>query len=82
MPEKKKAKTQRLMKFLLTDGMKEIIGMEASPLRDIDFDNLLPGTKFRLYGPIIVRRGIWFIEPGNIEILWTNTGKLVIEKEL
>jgi len=51
-------------------------------LRDIDFDNLNPGSKFRLYGPIIVRRGIWFIEPGNIEILWANTGKLVIEKDL
>ena len=70
------------MKFLLTDGKKEIIGMEASPLRDIDFDVLLPGTKFRLYGPIIVRRGIWFIEPGNIEILWANNGKLVIDMNL
>ena len=67
------APSQRLYKFLLTDGRAEVIALEIEPLRDLDIQKTLPGTKLRLYGPIEVRRGIWLLQKSNVELLWHNT---------
>lgn len=50
-----------------------MIALEIEPLRDLDIQKTLPGTKLRLYGPIEVRRGIWLLKKSNVELLWHNT---------
>jgi hypothetical protein len=66
------APSQRLYKYLLTDGKAEIVAIEVEMLRDIEITRTLPGTKIRLYGPIEVRRGVWLLKRSNIEIMWQN----------
>jgi hypothetical protein len=66
------APSQRLYKYLLTDGKTEVIALEIEAIRDIEILKTLPGTKIRLYGPIEVRRGIWLLKRANVELLWHN----------
>lgn len=62
----------RLFKYLLTDGVREIVALELEPIHQISLEGFLPGSKLRLIGPIEVRRGIWMLKRPNVETLWSN----------
>ena len=69
-----------MYKYLLTDGRVEIIACELECIKEIDITKTLPGSKIRIYGPVEVRRGIWMLKRGNVELLWTNTDAKMIKK--
>lgn len=71
---KGKAKeVNRFLKFLLTDGISDIIAIEHEKLKDISINSTLPGSKIKLIGPIEVRRGIYFLRNNNIELVFGNS---------
>ena len=54
--------TNRLFKYLMTDGRTQVIALEAQPLHCIQLERTLPGSKLLFIGPIEVRRGIWLLK--------------------
>lgn len=67
-------------KYLLTDGKVDIIACETECIKEIDIFKTLPGSKVRIYGPIEVRRGIWMLKRGNMELVWTNSDNKMVKK--
>lgn len=69
-----------MYKYLLTDGKIDVIACELEPLKEIDLAKTQPGSKVRVYGPVEVRRGVWMLKRGNVELLWTNQDPKMIGK--
>jgi len=56
----------RALKLLFTDGINEYIGFEHTHLLCIPSD-ALPGSKILLKGPMVIRRGLIFLEERNVQ---------------
>ena len=62
-------KANRMLKFTLTNGFETVSAVEHQSLTSIISIPVQPGLKLTLSGPIVVRRGILFLEPSNVKVL-------------
>lgn len=59
---------KRVLQLTLTDGVQEIEAMEFQPIPSFNI-NLLPGTKIRVTGPVMVRNGRLMLKHENVKCL-------------
>ncbi|XP_050303445.1 recQ-mediated genome instability protein 1-like isoform X2 [Anthonomus grandis grandis] len=67
-----------VLQLTLSDGVQEVEAMEFKPIPCISI-NLTPGTKLKLMGPIMVRKGRIMLEERNIKCLGGSVDDLVIK---
>lgn len=58
-----------MLTFLMTDGEKKIKGVEYEAMKNITENELMPGTKIELIGPIRFVNQILFLNEKNVRIL-------------
>ncbi|KAF2905375.1 hypothetical protein ILUMI_00793 [Ignelater luminosus] len=68
---------KRVLQLRLTDGVQEIEAIEYKPISTLNV-NLPPGTKIRITGPIIVRRGQMMLEERHINVLGGEVEELLV----
>ena len=68
---------KRLLQMTLTDGVQEIEAMEYRPVPTLRL-NLAPGTKMRVMGPVVVRRGRLMLEQQNVKVLGGEVEELLV----
>ena len=72
--------SKRMMKLELNDGFSTVTALEHEYLGHKLKDNdLHPGTKIKLIGPLIVRRGVILLSPKNVEVLGGNVDEMKAE---
>ncbi|XP_066137412.1 recQ-mediated genome instability protein 1-like [Euwallacea fornicatus] len=70
---------KRVLQLTLTDGVQEVEAMEFKPIECLSI-NLLPGTKFKITGPVVIRNGRLMLEPNNIKNLGGSVDDIIISK--
>lgn len=72
--EKRKTNRElnRLLKFLLNDGMNEVLAIEVEKLKGITLENCTVGSKLIVKGPIEVRRGIYMLKSSNVQLVFSH----------
>ncbi|KAK4884820.1 hypothetical protein RN001_001091 [Aquatica leii] len=68
---------KRMLQMLLTDGVQEVEAIEFKPIQILNV-NMKPGTKIRIKGPVVVRRGQIFLEANHITILGGEIEELLV----
>ncbi|XP_071439724.1 recQ-mediated genome instability protein 1-like [Hetaerina americana] len=76
-PESWEPKAGRVLKLSIFDGVQELVAMEYSPIRELN-NNLIPGTKILIIGPVRCRRGIIMLEQRNVKVLGGEVDTLLI----
>ncbi|CAK8697490.1 unnamed protein product [Clavelina lepadiformis] len=70
-------KASRMLMMQLTDGVVEVSGMEYTNITCIN-ENMLPGCKIRVKGPIICKRGTLLLAASNIRFLGGDVENLSV----
>ena len=60
---------KRVLALKLTDGVRNVKGMEHVPIVALNPDEMLPGCKIVLLNRIVCRRGVFMLNPGNVRFL-------------
>ena len=68
---KRLSESNRILKFELTDGFNDIIGVEIEKLACIDI-NVSKGTKFLLLPPMEIKRSYHFLNNLNVQLIYWN----------
>ncbi|XP_044259869.1 recQ-mediated genome instability protein 1-like isoform X2 [Tribolium madens] len=68
---------KRLVQMTLTDGIQEVEAIEYKPINSIGL-NLAPGTKIRIMGPVVLRRGRLMLEEKNVKVLGGEVEELSV----
>lgn len=76
--DSKKTDTKRVLKLTLSDGHKNVIGLEYSPIPCLS-TKLAPGIKILISGKIRCVNHILMLEAQNVRILGGEVGSLAIE---
>lgn len=72
---------KRVLLLTLTDGLQEIEAMEYKPIKGLNV-NLVPGSKVKLHGPVIVRRGRIMLEEKHIEVLGGQVEEILVDNAM
>ena len=72
--------SKRMMKLELNDGFSTVTALENEYLgHKLKENDLHPGAKIKLIGPLIVRRGVILLSPKNVEVLGGNVDEMKAE---
>ncbi|NXX97655.1 RMI1 protein, partial [Centropus bengalensis] len=71
-------KPSRMLMLQLTDGIREIQGIEYQPV-PVLHSNLPPGTKITVHGNIAYRLGVLLLKPENVKLLGGEVDVLLEE---
>ncbi|KAF7997330.1 hypothetical protein HCN44_005607 [Aphidius gifuensis] len=71
-------KSNRMMQLFLTDGVQDVIAIEHKSIRTLK-ENILPGFKVIIKGPVTCRRGVIMLEESNFELLAGEVDSLLIK---
>ncbi|NWR71790.1 RMI1 protein, partial [Centropus unirufus] len=71
-------KPTRMLMLQLTDGIREIQGIEYQPV-PVLHSNLPPGTKITVHGNIAYRLGVLLLKPENVKVLGGEVDVLLEE---
>ena len=72
--------SKRMLKLELNDGFSTVSALEHEYLGNKLKDNdLHPGTKIKLIGPLNIRRGVILLSPKNVEVLGGNVEEMKSE---
>lgn len=74
----KKAESKRVLKLHLTDGRREVVGLEYSPISCLH-TKLHPGVKVLISGPIRCANHVLLLEARNVRILGGEVEPLAID---
>ncbi|OXB62502.1 hypothetical protein ASZ78_008140 [Callipepla squamata] len=72
------AKPTRMLMLQLTDGIRQIQGMEYQPV-PVLHSNLPPGTKITVHGNVAYRLGVLLLKPENVKLLGGEVDALLEE---
>ncbi|XP_014226553.1 recQ-mediated genome instability protein 1-like [Trichogramma pretiosum] len=70
-------KPKRMLQLFLTDGLQDVLAIEYKPIRFLK-DNLYPGYKVLIKGPVICRKGVILLEENNITEIGGEVESLLI----
>ncbi|PNF37706.1 hypothetical protein B7P43_G11460, partial [Cryptotermes secundus] len=77
LPQTWEPRPTRMLQLSLCDGVQNIKGIEYRPLMSLS-EQLLPGCKVLIVGPVECRRGILLLEQHNLEILGGEIDSLLV----
>lgn len=80
-PEAWEPKPGRMLKMKLCDGVQDVEAIEYQPLHMIN-ENITPGTKVIIMGPVDCRRGIFFLKPANLKVIGGEVDSMLIVNHL
>ncbi|XP_011504250.1 PREDICTED: uncharacterized protein MAL13P1.304-like [Ceratosolen solmsi marchali] len=70
-------KSKRMLQLFLTDGVQDILAIEYKSIKSLK-DNLYPGFKLMIKGPVTCRRGVILLEEANISEVGGEVDSLLI----
>lgn len=77
LPQTWEPRPTRMLQLSLCDGVQNIKGIEYRPIMSLN-EQLLPGCKVLVVGPVECRRGILLLEQHNLEILGGEIDSLLV----
>lgn len=75
--EEDSSDTKRMLQITLTDSVNEINALEYTPIPALKV-SLIPGTKIRVIGPVMVRRGKLMLEERNVKVLGGEVEEIAV----
>ncbi|KAJ9594135.1 hypothetical protein L9F63_014451, partial [Diploptera punctata] len=77
LPEAWEPKPTRMLQLSLNDGKQTILGMEYKSISSLN-EELLPGFKVLIIGPVECRRGVVLLQEHNLQIIGGEVDSLLI----
>ncbi|XP_049775988.1 recQ-mediated genome instability protein 1-like isoform X2 [Schistocerca cancellata] len=72
---------KRVLQLMLCDGVQEIKAIEYKPVRALD-QQIVPGFKILIIGPVDCRRGIIMLEERNLQLIGGEVDSLLVPNAL
>ncbi|XP_015440111.1 PREDICTED: recQ-mediated genome instability protein 1-like [Dufourea novaeangliae] len=78
--EKWEPPKKRMMQLKMTDGLQDVIGIEYKQISRLN--DILPGYKVMIIGPVRCRKGVLFLEEGKLRGIGGEVDSLLIPNAL